>query len=122
MLRCLSIGIKAFHHVSKLQMSGVGGDASIAVFPWDLSKSYCTAKLRGWQAAERGGMLGSNCMVWELSPHIGSMGFYCEVYKALRSPTTTASFYGRIPQALRYLWGWQVSTAAEIGLEDACFF
>lgn len=43
----LSIGIKAFKHVSKPQMSGADGGTSIVVFAQDQSKGPCTARQRG---------------------------------------------------------------------------
>lgn len=38
-------------------------------------------------------MLGSNCKLRHKS-HIRSIGFWCEVYKAVDSPTTMTSFCG----------------------------
>ncbi|KAG5028582.1 hypothetical protein JHK87_012096 [Glycine soja] len=41
-------------------------------------------------------IVGSSCKIWGLESHIGNVGFWCGVYKALGSPSTTASFCGGV--------------------------
>ena len=54
---------RAFHHVSQLQMSGMGGEANIAVFVETSQRVNAWLAHMGAGVIECGGMLGSNCKV-----------------------------------------------------------
>jgi len=88
----ISIIFRAFHNVSELQMSGMGGEANIAVFvetsqrvnAW-LSPHGCWGYRMWWDVRiQLQGM--------RLEFYISNMGFWLEVYKVLGSSTTTTSF------------------------------